>query len=634
MLHELQVHQIELEMQNEELRRAQQELEASRARYFDLYDLAPVGYLTLSEQGLILEANLTAATLLGVARDALVKQPLSRFILPEDQDIYYRHRKQLFETGAPQVCELRMVSADAAPFWARLEAARTQGADGVSVCRAVVSDITERKRAEAALQERIKELTCLYGISALLELPGISLDEILKRTVLLIPPAWQFPEITAACIEVAGQSFQTARFRETPWMQGCVIIANGEPVGQVKVCYLEDRPVTHEGPFLTEERYLLNAIAERLGRVVERVRAEEALKESEERFRLAINATKDGLWEWDIQTNQEFFSPRWCEIVGYSFDDPELPHTFNSWASRIHPDDYDRVLSTLSNHLEKGGTYDVDYRHRHKSGEYRWQNSRGQACFDESGKPTKMVGCISDITERKRAAEALQKAHDELEKRVLERTADLVLANEQLTREIEERKQSEETLRQSELRYKKLSQEFDVLLNAISDTLVLLSPEMKVLWTNNGSAYHADAPLAELIGQCCYDLFYGRSAPCEDCPVVRSFHTGKAEAQVSSRSGRFLDKRAYPIKDGDQVGSVILLVSDITEKMSLQAEAMQANHLASLGELAAGVAHEINNPINGIINYAQILINECGPESLENDIAAGLSRRATASPVS
>ena len=116
LLHELQVHQIELEMQNEELRRAQGELEASRARYFDLYDLAPVGYFTLSEQGLILEANLTAAAMLGVGRGDLVKQPFTRFILPEDQDIYYRHRKQLFETGSPQVCDLRMLRADAAPI--------------------------------------------------------------------------------------------------------------------------------------------------------------------------------------------------------------------------------------------------------------------------------------------------------------------------------------------------------------------------------------------------------------------------------------------------------------------------------------------------------------------------------------
>ena len=101
LLHELQVYKIELEMQNEELRRAQAELDASRERYFDLYDLAPVGYCTISEKGLILEANLTAATLLGLAKGALVKQPLTRFILPDDQDIYYLHHKKLFETGTP-----------------------------------------------------------------------------------------------------------------------------------------------------------------------------------------------------------------------------------------------------------------------------------------------------------------------------------------------------------------------------------------------------------------------------------------------------------------------------------------------------------------------------------------------------
>ncbi|MGO8749899.1 MAG: ATP-binding protein [Thermoguttaceae bacterium] len=153
LLHELQVHQIELEMQNEELRRAQNELEASRARYFDLFDLAPVGYFTLSEQGLILEANLTGAGLLGVERRDLVKQPLTRFVLPEDQDIYYRHRKQLFETGAPQVYELRLLRADAAPFWARLETTEAQDADGAPVCRAVMSDITARQQAEEKLAE-------------------------------------------------------------------------------------------------------------------------------------------------------------------------------------------------------------------------------------------------------------------------------------------------------------------------------------------------------------------------------------------------------------------------------------------------------------------------------------------------
>ena len=102
MLHELRVHQIELEMQNEELRRAQADLDAARARYFDLYDLAPVGYCTLSEEGLILAANLTAATLLGAARSALVKQRVTRFILKEDQDLYYLHRQQLLKPVSPR----------------------------------------------------------------------------------------------------------------------------------------------------------------------------------------------------------------------------------------------------------------------------------------------------------------------------------------------------------------------------------------------------------------------------------------------------------------------------------------------------------------------------------------------------
>ena len=152
-LHELRVHQIELEMQNEELRRAQAEIEAGRARYFDLYDLAPVGYCTLSEQGLILMANLTAATLLGRARGALVNRPLSHFILKDDQDIYYLHRKQLFETHAAQEFELRLIKPGGSNFWAHLTATAAQAEDGAPVSRMTISGIFERKRAESTLRE-------------------------------------------------------------------------------------------------------------------------------------------------------------------------------------------------------------------------------------------------------------------------------------------------------------------------------------------------------------------------------------------------------------------------------------------------------------------------------------------------
>src|SRR4030042_471659 len=95
-----------------------------------------------------LEANRAAPPLLRVARSTLVRQPLTRFILPEDQDIFYRHRKQLFETGTPQSCELRMVKKDETALWAHLERKSAQKADSAPVCRAIMSDITERKRAD------------------------------------------------------------------------------------------------------------------------------------------------------------------------------------------------------------------------------------------------------------------------------------------------------------------------------------------------------------------------------------------------------------------------------------------------------------------------------------------------------
>jgi PAS domain S-box-containing protein len=148
MLHELRVHQIELEIQNEELRTKQAELDIARNRYFNLYDLAPVGYCTLSEEGLILEANLAAADMMGIARHKLIKQPLSRFIPPEYQNTYYFRRKQLRETGKPQKCELRIIKNDATLFWAHLTATVIEDIDTAPINLIVLNDITERKQAE------------------------------------------------------------------------------------------------------------------------------------------------------------------------------------------------------------------------------------------------------------------------------------------------------------------------------------------------------------------------------------------------------------------------------------------------------------------------------------------------------
>jgi PAS domain S-box-containing protein len=196
LLHELRVHQIELELQNEELRRAQEELEVSRARYFELYDLAPVGYLMLGKTGLVLEANLTAAGLLGVARRELVKQPWTRFVFPEDQDVYFLHRKRVMSTDTPQTCNIRLLRENGV-FWSRIEARVAYGADGEPFSRVTFSDIDVHERTKQALRISETRHRILFESSQ-------------DALMTLAPPEWQFTSGNAAARALFGAANEAA----------------------------------------------------------------------------------------------------------------------------------------------------------------------------------------------------------------------------------------------------------------------------------------------------------------------------------------------------------------------------------------------------------------------------------------
>jgi PAS domain S-box-containing protein len=158
LVHELRVHQIELEMQNEELRQAQVELETSHAKYFDLYDLAPIGYFTMTQKGLIRELNLTLASMLGYERIELIRQPVSLFIVPEDHDHYFGHRKKVLGTSDAQSFEMRMRRKNGTEIWVQCNA-QTLNSSGrtLKTTRVAVTDISERKKLEAELREALKK---------------------------------------------------------------------------------------------------------------------------------------------------------------------------------------------------------------------------------------------------------------------------------------------------------------------------------------------------------------------------------------------------------------------------------------------------------------------------------------------
>ena len=146
-LEALHTYQIELELQNDKLRSTQNELDRARARYFDLYDLAPVGYLTICNKGLVIEANLAAANMLQLSRVALLNNPLSQFICKEDQDIYYLQRKKCFASSGPLVWEMRLARADGSLFWARLQANPAEGGE----FWVTINDISREKKVEEDL---------------------------------------------------------------------------------------------------------------------------------------------------------------------------------------------------------------------------------------------------------------------------------------------------------------------------------------------------------------------------------------------------------------------------------------------------------------------------------------------------
>ena len=222
----------------------------------------------------------------------------------------------------------------------------------------------DHRRAEEALRkrtydlgERVKELNCLYAISKLFEKRGISFEEILQGTVDIIPSAWQYPEITCARIIFKDQEFKTSNFKETIWKQTGNINVHDKPTGILEVCYLEERPAIDEGPFLKEERNLINSIAERLGKVTERIHATDALQESEKRFRTLVENSLTGISI--IQDNQIVYQNSEQEkLLG------PLPRTaIIADIESIHSDDVEKVKKfhqqVITGDIQ---TTDIDFR--------------------------------------------------------------------------------------------------------------------------------------------------------------------------------------------------------------------------------------------------------------------------------
>jgi PAS domain S-box-containing protein len=187
--------------------------------------------------------------------------------------------------------------------------------------REAAAESVERRRTEFDLNERVKELTCLHAVTQVTDRHDLSLAEILGECVSLLPPAWLNPGIAEAHITFQGQSYATAGYVETPWMQSAEIAYFGQPAGRVAVCYRQAQPQADEGPFLREERALLDTVAERLGQVAERIHDAQELRSSESRYRTLFDSIGDAIFIHDQQGHILEVNSAACSRLGYTHDE-------------------------------------------------------------------------------------------------------------------------------------------------------------------------------------------------------------------------------------------------------------------------------------------------------------------------
>ena len=261
------------------------------------------------------------------------------------------------------------------------------------------------------LRERVKELRCLYSFLDLLSSPGVSLAAICQGLVDLIPPGWQRPESTCARLTLEAERFTTASFRESGWIQRSPVVVHGQSVGLLEVHFLGEQPESEGDPFLPEEAELLNALAGRLGRTIERFRAEAESRRSEQLFHTLAQVSPVGIFRTDARGECVYVNERWCEIAGVSAERA----LGQGWVQGIHPEDRERVFAAWSASVREQRPFALEYRFRRPDGILTWV--MGQAMQEPSGpdQPGGFVGSITDITDRKNAEDALRLHTQQLE---------------------------------------------------------------------------------------------------------------------------------------------------------------------------------------------------------------------------
>ncbi|MDC4226375.1 MAG: PAS domain S-box protein [Candidatus Manganitrophus sp.] len=451
------------------------------------------------------------------------------------------------------------------------------------ITRAIFRDVTERKQAEeelrnaeAFLNSIIENIPNMLFVKEVRELRFVRFNKA-GEALLGYPREELIGKNDYDLFPEAQADFFTSKDRQV--------------LGEGKLLDIPEEPIQtrHRGTRILHTRkiplydkegrplYLLGISED----ITERKRAEDALRESKERFQLATRATNDVIWDWDLITNALWWSENFGPLLGLRLE--EIQPGAESWTDRIHPDDKRRILSDVHEAIDRGGPFwSGEYRFRRGDGTYATVLDRGYIVRDEAGAPVRMIGAMMDITERRRA---------------------------------------EEKLRQSEERFRQVAEsirEVFWMTSTDKNEMIYVSPAYQEIWGISPKKLYEE-PRAWL------DTIH----PEDREQVIAAFPkqaTGEYDLQYRiirpDGSIRWIRDRAFPIRNAaGAVYRVAGIAEDITERKQAeealqrayedlketQAYLLQSEKMASLGQMAAGVAHEINNPIGFVSSNLRTL---------------------------
>ncbi|MEI7848018.1 MAG: PAS domain S-box protein, partial [Chloroflexota bacterium] len=377
------------------------------------------GVAYLSADGRIITANQPAEKILGLSAQELAGRKLTDMIW----ELIHEDATHFTEEQHPAVLAIRTGQSvsniimgicppnDKKYRWAKVSAKPEflAGQDKPQRVCVTFLDITEQKQIEHRLNERSKELEAFYAITSISELDEITLESLYQRVIDFLPKSWQYPDLACGRITIDSKDFTTKNFTETPWRQSAPIRLDGTIRGSIEIDYLTQSPLEDEGPFLKEERLLLDSIAEWVGRITERKQTTEILHQKNEFIELTLQAANLGTWRQDFDQNMMVLDE--IARLHYGFNTSIV--TEKDIINRIHPEDMERFLYDYQAALEKGTTASINTEHRiiHPDGTIKWLEVHAKIKFIQTYVgliPLSAVGTSQDITERKQIENVLE----------------------------------------------------------------------------------------------------------------------------------------------------------------------------------------------------------------------------------